>query len=189
MTTSTRRSFVISIMSRDRVGIVFETASALRELNGDIADLRQSVLGGYFTMILLASFPATVTKRAIERKLAELDANSETAIETAIVEAPDVGRAGPSSMPDHSYVLTASGPDRIGFVATVADFCVRHAINILDLSTSVHDDRYIMILLVDLSRSASIQQVRDDLACFAREHGLNMVLQHNEIFRATNDVI
>jgi len=33
------------------------------------ADVRQSVLCGYFTMILLASFPAGVTRRDIERKI------------------------------------------------------------------------------------------------------------------------
>ncbi len=180
--------FVISIMSRDRVGIIYEVAGALGALEGDIADLRQSVLSGYFTMILLASFPPTVTKRAIERKLAELDANSETVIEAAITQVHDAAPA-PGALPEHSYVLTASGPDRIGFVATVAGFCVEHGINILDLSTTVHEGTYIMILIIDLSNCGSMQQVRTDLARFAQEKGLNMVLQHHDIFRATNEVM
>ena len=79
--SETGNQFVISIMSRDRVGIVYEISKAISELDGNIADIRQSVLCGYFTMILLASFPDAVNQRAIERKLAEVDANSETLIE------------------------------------------------------------------------------------------------------------
>ena len=63
--------FVISIMSRDHVGIIYQVSKALSDLDGNIAQVRQSVLCGYFTMILLATFPSQVTQRDIERKLAE----------------------------------------------------------------------------------------------------------------------
>lgn len=82
--TEASQEFVISIMSRDRVGIVYEISNAISELNGNIADVRQSVLCGYFTMILLASFPVGVTQRDIERKLAGVNAHSETAIDAAV---------------------------------------------------------------------------------------------------------
>ena len=59
------QSFFLSISSRDRIGIVYQVSSAISELGGDIADLRQSVLRSHFTMILLASFPATVTQHEI----------------------------------------------------------------------------------------------------------------------------
>jgi predicted amino acid-binding ACT domain protein len=73
--------FIISITTRDRVGIIYEVTKAISELGGNIADIRQSILCGYFTMILLASFPAETTQRSIERKLAETDSNSESALE------------------------------------------------------------------------------------------------------------
>ena len=185
-----RNQFVLSIMSRDRVGIVYEISRALTDLNGDIANIRQSVLSGYFTMILLATFPEDVDQRAIERKLAEVDARSETAIESVAVPVLDAHRHEPPDgpPPENSYVLTASGPDRIGFVATVADFCRQQAINILDLSTTVNDGQYVMILLVDLSRSGPVVEVRAALATLAKAEGLTIVLQHHDIFRATNEV-
>ncbi len=40
-------------MSRDGIGIVYAVSHAISRMVGDIADLRQSVLRGYFTMILL----------------------------------------------------------------------------------------------------------------------------------------
>ncbi|MFZ5912490.1 MAG: glycine cleavage system protein R [Chloroflexota bacterium] len=186
--SESREQFVISIMSRDRVGIIYEISKALSELGGNIADVRQSVLSGYFTMILLASFPSKVTKRAVERKLAEVDANSETVIESAVkrIEAGD--RVLPSTTPENAYVLTASGIDRVGIVAQVSYFCVAHNINILYLSTTVSDGAYVMILALDLDHCGSISQVRSDLQELARETGLKLVLQHYDIFRAVNEI-
>ena len=183
-----QEEFVISIMSRDRVGIVNEIASAISSMGGNIADIRQSVLCGYFTMILLAAFPSGVTQRDIHRKLAEVDARSETAIEAVVVKAEHGKESCSAPFPENAYVLTATGTDQIGFVATLTSFCVRHEINILDLSTTVSDGAYVMILIIDLTRSASIAQVRQDLKQFASETGLKVVLQHHHIFRAVNEI-
>ena len=180
--------FVISIMSRDRVGIVYEVSKAISELEGNIADIRQSVLCGYFTMILLASFPARITKRAIERKLAEVDAHSETAIDVMVEVVEGELPATYAPIPENAYVLTATGKDQIGFVATVSSFCVRQNINILDLSTTVSEGAYIMILIIDLTQCEPIGDLRRDLAQFAGERDLKIVLQHYDIFRAINEI-
>lgn len=185
--TDPQEEFVISIMSRDRIGIVHEVSRAISELQGNIADIRQSVLCGYFTMILLAAFPAGVTQRDVERKLAEVDARSETAIDAA-VKRVEPERINCASRPDNAYVLTATGADQVGFVATVSSFCVAHEINILDLSTTVQDGDYVMILLVDLNHCASIVDVRRDLLLFSQEKGLKIVLQHYDIFKAVNEI-
>ena len=184
--SETQEQFVISIMSRDHVGIIYEVSKAISDLNGNIADVRQSVLCGYFTMILLASFPPNVTQRDIERKLAEADANSETALEATVKKAEGLASFSPES--EKTYILTATGIDKVGIVATVASFCTRHNINILDLSTTVSDGDYVMILMIDLDDSISIQEVRRDLQKFSQETNLKVVLQHPNIFRAVNEI-
>jgi predicted amino acid-binding ACT domain protein len=186
--TETQHSYVISIMSRDRVGIVHEVSRALSEINGNIADIRQSVLCGYFTMILLASFPEKVTARDVERKLAEIDARSDTAIDVMVKQVEEDFVPFRPSIPENAYVLTATGPDKVGFVATVSSFCVKHNINILDLSTTAHDGIYMMILVIDISQCTSIGDVRRNLQEFSKQTGLNIVLQHYDIFKAVNDI-
>ena len=183
-----QKQFVISIMSRDRVGIIYEISKALGELGGNIADVRQSVLCGYFTMILLVSFPSKVTKRAVERKLAEVDAHSETVIESAVKQVEESAITSFSPTPENAYVLTVTGTDHVGIVARVAHFCVVHNINILDLSTTVSDGAYVMVLVLDLDRCDSIDVFRRDLQNLARETGLKLVLQHYDIFRAVNEI-
>ncbi len=96
--------FVISIMSRDHVGIIYQVSKALSDLDGNIAQVRQSVLCGYFTMILLATFPSQVTQRDIERKLAEADARSETPLEATVRKAEDFSATATAS--EKTYILT-----------------------------------------------------------------------------------
>lgn len=185
---SKQHQYVISIMSRDRVGIVHEVSQAISDLEGNIAEIRQSVLCGYFTMILLASFPASITQRDIERRLTEVDAHSETAIDVAVKKVEVTSQSIGKTIPDNAYVLTATGPDKIGFVATVSSFCAGNNINILDLSTTSSNNEYVMILIVDLTRCPSSETVRHDLQAFASEKGLHIVLQHYNIFRAVNEI-
>lgn len=183
----TQQQYVISIMCRDRVGLVYEISNAISELQGNIADLRQSVLCGYFTMILLASFPEDVKKRAIERKFAEVDSRSETVIDVTVEKIEETS-ATTASASENTYVLTATGSNRIGLVATLASFCTQNHINILDLSTTVSDGAYVMILLVDLHDRSAIGQVRTALQQYAQVHDLKVVLQHHDIFKAVNEI-
>ena len=178
--------FVISIMSRDHVGIIYQVSKALSDLDGNIAQVRQSVLCGYFTMILLATFPSQVTQRDIERKLAEADARSETPLEATVRKAEDFSATATAS--EKTYILTATGTDKVGIVATVAAFCAQHQINILDLSTTVSEGAYVMILMLDLPADLPIQAVRRDLLKFSEETGLKVVIQHPNIFRAVSEV-
>ncbi len=178
--------YIISITSQDRIGIVYEISSALAELAGNIADSRQSVMCGYYTMIMRASFPEAVTRKMIEAKLAEVDQKSSTPL-NILVNSID-GPLTSSDNLENRYVLTASGADQIGFVARVAGFCVKHQINILDLSTTLSHGEFVMMLEVDLSRCTSINGVRTALVDFGRENHLRVVLQHHDIFKAVNEI-
>ncbi len=178
--------FVISITTRDRVGIIYEVTKAISELGGNIADIRQSILCGYFTMILLASFPPGTTQRSIEIKLAETDSNSESAIKAMVRKADALDSCTP--MPENAYVLTATGHDRIGFVAMITSFCAKRNINIIDLSTTISDGAYVMILVIDLNHIESIDTMRRELQKFSQENGIRAVLQHYDIFRAVNEI-
>lgn len=183
----TQNQYVISIMSRDRIGIVRDVAGVISSLNGNIADLSQTVLRGYFTMILLATFPAGISGEKIKRRLRTLNTEETYPLEFTIfptTEAVVEERVAQENI----YILTASGPDQIGFVAAVATVCADNAINIRDLATLVNDGEYVMVLQVDLSRAASLSTIQRQLQAFSTERGINVVLQHSDIFAATNEI-
>lgn len=175
------KNMVISVMDRDRPGIVAEVTEGIRALGGNLADLSQTVLRGYFTMILVAGFPAGVSAREIEQTLGRSGASRVLVLEARELP-PEEKRS------EHVYVLSAIGRNRVGLVAQVSRFCCDHGVNILDLASHVEDDHYTMMLQIDLSNIENVERLETELATFGQKSGLNIALQHNDIFRATNEI-
>lgn len=178
---NSEKSMVITVMDRDRPGIVAEVTEAIGGLGGDLADLSQTVLCGYFTMILVAEFPPAVDAEQIERALATGGSSH-----VHVVCATDLPPEKTDS--SHVYVLSAIGRNRIGLVARVSRFCFDRGVNILDLASHAENGLYTMMLQIDLAGIASIETFERELAAFGRHADLNIVLQHNDIFRATNEI-
>lgn len=176
-----RQMMVISVMDRDRPGIVAEVTEGISTLGGNLADLRESVLCGYFTMILVASFPDTISAETVEKVLAK-ETSSRVSVEPAAGSLTETEGSG------EVYVLSAVGRDRVGLVAQVSRFCCDRGVNVLDLASHVDADQYTMMLQLDLSDIQSLEEFKEELAVFGMKTSLNLVLQHNDIFRATNEI-
>ena len=173
-------------MSKDRPGIIADVTGAIYELEGDLADLNQSVLCGYLTMILIATFNSSITPEDVIAKLSHT--KSEIKFDAIVKKIDTPIEILKARMPEKTYILTAQGKNKSGLVYGISSFCYQRDINILDLVTTLADDQYTMILQLDLSHIASIKDVRDDLAEYAEKTGLRVVLQHNDIFRVTNEI-
>ena len=177
--------YVISIMTRDRVGIIADVTALLRNLGSNLADLSQTVQGGYFTMIVLAAFPDTVSAEQIRAALVALD--KEDPFEVGIkLRKPQPQLA--ASGEENRYVLTAVGPDKSGLVAALSGFLREKGINIEDLSTLVEGDKYWMILQVCLPPQMPVAKLKRSLKLAMADVGISAELQHHDIFRATNEV-
>ena len=181
MCMSDKQVMVISVMDRDRPGIVAEVTEGISALGGNLADLRESVLRGWFTMILAASFPPAVTPEQVERALAN---STSSRVMVALAE-HELAETGVS---DQVYVLSAVGEDRVGLVALVSRFCCDRGVNILDLASHVEDDQYTMMLQIDLADVISRADFKAELAQLGAASGLKLVLLHDDLFRATNEI-
>jgi glycine cleavage system transcriptional repressor len=184
--TSMGKQMVMSVMSKDRPGIVADITGVIYQLNGDLADLNQSVLCDYFSMILIATFDDAVTPEDVVAGFSHIP--SATKLEVVVKEV----EASPANTSDvrgrEIYVLTAQGRNKSGLVHRIGLFCCQHGINILDLATTLSGDLYTMILQLDLSRVESVDIIRVDLARCAEESGLHVVLQHEDLFKATSEI-
>lgn len=180
------KQLVISVMSKDRPGIIADITTVIYELGGDLADLNQSVLGGYFTMILIAEFDDNVTPEDIFAGFSHID--SETKIESNIREMAESLEKEKRKLPIETYIVTAQGLNRKGLVKILGDFFYERNINVLDLVTTREQKMYTMIFQVDLSHISSMGIFRKDLQELETREKLELVLQHNDIFMATNEV-
>ncbi len=178
--------YVIAVMARDRVGIIADVTQALQGLEGNLADMSQTVLRGYFTMILIASFPDSVRPDDIRAALQATPGGADFQVGVA---AP--GAALPSESPrsrDNQYVLTAVGPDRIGLVAAVSGYLREKEINIADLATTVDHGVYTMMMLVELPPGADVGRLKHGLRVAMEDIALSVELRHHAIFRMTNEI-
>ncbi len=173
-------------MSKDRPGIVADISRAVLELDGDLADLNQSVLGGYFSMILIAEFEDVVTPEDVIAGFSHIA--SETKLEITIKEMDVPLEIEKNNLPAETFVVTAQGENRKGLVSIMGHFFHRRDINILDLNTTREHSLYTMIFQVDLTPVASMSLLRSDLRELGRKEKLDIVLQHNDIFKATHEI-
>jgi len=181
-----KKQLVISVMSKDRPGIIAEITGVVLDLGGDLADLNQSVLGGYFNMILIAEFTGKVTAEDVFAGFSHI--KSESKIESSIKEIDLASEAEKKNIPHETFIVTAQAINRKGLVKTMGDFFYVRNINVLDLATTREKDNYTMIFQVDLSQVSPLKDLRLDLQKLGEKEGLDLVLQHNDIFQATHEV-
>jgi glycine cleavage system transcriptional repressor len=177
-------------MSRDRVGIVSDVSSRIAGLGGDIADLSQTTLRGFFTLILLATFPDTVTLESLRHELDGIrgEPGADPDLEVLVRQLTEHPDPEPDAPSDEEYVLAVRGPDRVGLLADVTRICKEHELNILDLSTRKSDGQYVTLLHVDASRAQPLDRLRGALETAGRQRGFAFTLQHHDVFRATNEI-
>lgn len=181
-----KRQMIISVMSKDRPGVIADITGAIYKLDGDLADLNQSVLCNYLNMILIATFDADVTQEDILAEISHIKTPVKFEVSIKVMDEPISVCDYP--LPAETYIMTAKGKNKSGLVYSVSQFCYSHNINIRDLATTLRDDQYTMMLQLDLSNVSSIAAIQEALVEFSEETGLKVMMQHNDIFQATHEV-
>ena len=86
-------------------------------------------------------------------------------------------------------VITVVGKDTVGVVARVGGVCGNLNINIEDITQSIMQEMFCMIMLVDLSRcNVSHEQVREALADLGKEMGMQVTITRLEVFEAMHHI-
>ncbi len=86
-------------------------------------------------------------------------------------------------------VLTVIGRDTMGIIAKVSGYLADNKINILDISQTIMDDIFTMVMLVDLNKAEKdISVISDDLAKAGDEIGVEIKIQHDKIFKSMHRI-
>lgn len=86
-------------------------------------------------------------------------------------------------------VITVIGKDRTGIIAKVSTYLAEKNINILDISQTIMQDLFTMMMLVDTENSgAHAKELSDDLKALGDEMGLSINLQHEDLFSSMHRV-
>ena len=86
-------------------------------------------------------------------------------------------------------VVTVLGIDCKGIIARVSNTLWKHEVNILDISQTIVDGYFNMIMIVDISApDCPFDTLAGDLAELGRELNLQLRIQKSEIFESMHQV-
>lgn len=80
-------------------------------------------------------------------------------------------------------IITVVGKDQVGIIAKVCQYLATQNINILDISQTIVEEYFNMMMIVDATHIESIfGTVADQLEELGKSIGVNIKLQHENIF-------
>ena len=86
-------------------------------------------------------------------------------------------------------VVTVIGKDRIGIIAGVSSVLAESRANILDISQTIMQDIFTMVMMVDISKlNVSFSQLSDRLEDMGTELGISIKIQHEDIFNSMHRI-
>lgn len=179
------RDFVISVMSLDRVGIVAGLTEAVLELDGNIEAISQTVLRGYFTIILIVRFDRQVDGAQLAAAVRSKGGPGELAVS---VQERNVREPQPVVAGGQRFILTVSGQDRKGVIQRISSFLASRSINLDDLYAYREGDRFVLIGQLLVPPALEVERLQVDVESLWPHGQMEVTLQHENVFLATNHV-
>ncbi|MDE7329631.1 MAG: ACT domain-containing protein [Clostridia bacterium] len=86
-------------------------------------------------------------------------------------------------------VLTVVGKDKTGIIAKVSTFLAERNVNVLDISQTILQEYFAMIMLVDISAAkVTLAGLAEECSALGDSIGMSIHVQHEEIFNAMHSV-
>ncbi|MBQ2973966.1 MAG: ACT domain-containing protein [Clostridia bacterium] len=86
-------------------------------------------------------------------------------------------------------VITVIGKDMVGILAKVSTECSNHNINVLEVTQSILQDMFAMIMMVDITKSdIPFTEFSDMLQKIGDDMGLSIHAMHEDIFNAMHTI-
>jgi len=157
------KHFAVTIIGRDRPGIVSDTARILYELGCNVADSSSTILGGQFAMILIVSHPDFESSEPLQQAYAELESSGLS----VFVRTLKPGGEKRPDLPGELCMISVYGSDKPGIVYQVTRLLSQNNVNIVDLATKLIGTAerpvYVMMCEAVLPATLSVEDIRDML--------------------------
>ena len=86
-------------------------------------------------------------------------------------------------------VVTVTGKDKVGIIAMASAECSKYGANIVDISQTVLDEYFAMIMLVSLENlSVDFAEFAEQMAKRGKENGVDIRVMHEDIFNTMHRI-
>jgi len=86
-------------------------------------------------------------------------------------------------------VISVTGRDNIGIIAKTSNICAKYNVNIADVSQTILQNYFVMIMLVDVDNiTVDFNDFVDIMAEMGRENDLEIHTMHEDIFNSMHRI-
>ena len=86
-------------------------------------------------------------------------------------------------------IITVVGQDTVGILASVSQICAAHNANILEVTQSVLQEMFVMVMLVNIDHlSGSINGLAQSMNEMGEEKNLKIHVMHEDIFHSMHRI-
>jgi ACT domain-containing protein len=86
-------------------------------------------------------------------------------------------------------VITVLGKDMVGILARVSTICAENGVNVIEVTQSVLQDLFAMIMMVDISNSRiPFNELSDQLTAIGKDMNLTVHVMHEDIFNSMHRI-
>ena len=86
-------------------------------------------------------------------------------------------------------VVTVTGKDKKGIIAKVSSFLAERGVNVEDISQTILQDYFAMIMLVDIADlNVELSELAKECDDLGREIGMSIRVQNEAIFNAMHNI-
>lgn len=163
--------FALSVVGRDRPGIVAEVSRVLFELGCNIEDSTCTILSGQFAMILVIAHQKFSSAAEIDPFFDPVRKSMGLTVSLHTLKDEEISRE--KGFGGRPHIISVYGADRPGIVYSVARELARLQVNVTDLNTQVvgAKDRpvYMMVLEVDIPESVDMKELEREFDKIRKE--------------------
>jgi glycine cleavage system transcriptional repressor len=182
------KKIVVSVLGCDRPGIIAAVSKTFFENRCNIEDVSQTTLQTEFVGIFIATKPDPLSDEDLLSMLKGRLAPMGLSVFIKPMQESGEWQA-PVSEP---FVITTLGPDRLGLVAGITEVLAQFGINITNLRAVFRGGndprRNVMIYEVNIPAAIDPHAFRAALYQRAEDLGLDISLQHRDIFETVHRV-
>ena len=163
------RHIALSVLGKDRPGIVETIARVLYDTGCNIEDSSMTILEGEFAMILIVALPARTSSAVLKKALTI--AADKMGLTCSVRELTKIESKKDKPLKNR-YVISVYGSDKPGIVYKISSLLARNRVNITDVQTSRSGSGnkavYVMLLETTFPYKKKADEIRLKLNAIAK---------------------
>ena len=177
-----KEEYIITLLSKDKPGIISDISCAIRDAGGNISDISQTVLKGYFTIIIFAAFQQKINEKDLKNKIAQI--NEGYYVNIVSYSSKPLFTAGDNQ----KYILAIRCNEQEGIISEITNYLSKRNINIEDFFAYIHEGTPLIIAQISVPTDSIADTIRKDIEEIGKKWNLVVNLSHENIYIATNTI-